>query len=399
MSLPLEDIKVLDFCQVFAGPATTMHLADQGAQVIKIETPEGDNSRNFVPFPGSNDLSRGFVALNRNKRTIALDLTKPEGLEIAYKLVKWADIVVCNLRPSVPERLKISYEYLKLINPKIIYAGISAYGEKGPDATLPGYDLIAQAKSGITTTRRNADGTPIGSFIYYADMAVAMLGAYAIMVALHERNTTGVGQKIELNLLHNYLALQAVQMVKTENDNPTDQGRVLTALATSYMASDGKYIHVHSASGRQWVNLCKALDLEHLIDDPQFDTHQKRGENAESLFQVIAAVINTKPAKEWESILKEHNSPTSVIQEWQEVWIDDQVVANDMIISYEQPGVGVVQSVNTPFKLSNSNTNDRVYRAAPHFGQHNEEILIEFGYSPNEIDKFKSLGVIKDCIE
>jgi len=399
MGLPLADIKVLDFCQVFAGPATTMHLADQGAEVIKIETPEGDNARNFAPLAGSNDLSRGFIALNRNKRTIALDLTKLKGLEIAYKLVGWADVVVCNLRPSVPERLKISYDDLKLINPKIIYAGISAYGEKGPDATLPGYDLVAQAKSGITTTRRNADGTPIGSFIYYADMAVAMLGAYAIMVALHERNTTGIGQKVELNLLHNYLALQSVQMVKTDNDNPIDQGRALTALATSYLASDGRYIHVHSASGRQWVNLCKALDLEHLIEDSQFDTHHKRGVNAESLYQVIAGIINTKPAKEWESILKENNSPTSVIQEWQEVWKDPQVVANDMIISYEQPGVGVVQSINTPFKLSNSTAKNNVYRAAPHFGQHNEEILTEFGYSISEINTFKSLGVIKDSID
>ena len=188
-------------------------------------------------------------------------------------------------------------------------------------------------------------------------------------------------------------------MVKTDNDNPTDQGRVLTALATSYLASDGRYIHVHSASARQWVNLCKALDLEHLIDDPQFNTHQKRGQNAESLYQVIAAVINTKSAKQWESILKENNSPTSVIQEWKEVWKDPQVLANDMIISYDQPGVGVVHSVNTPFKLSNNSNNNNVYRAAPHFGQHNEEILIEFGYSIDEIDKFKELGVIKDSLD
>ena len=394
MALPLSDIRVVDFCQVFAGPAATMHLADQGADVIKVETPEGDNARGFAALQGSPGMSRGFIALNRNKRNIVLDLTKPEGREVAYRLVSQADVAVCNLRPSVPERLGIGYEDLAAINPRLVYGSITAYGEKGPDATLPGYDLVVQAKSGITATRRLPDGTPVGSHIFYADMAAAMLTCYGIMVALHERERTGVGQKVEVNLLHMYLALQAVQMVKTPGTNPSEQGRRPTALATSYRASDGRYIHVHSASERQWRNLCGALGLEHLMQDSAFATPEGRRDNSETLYDLLANIIAAKPAREWETILKAHNSPTSVVQEWEEVWTDPQILANDMFLDFHQPGIGPVTVVNTPFALSASRDESRLRRPAAAMGEHSVEVLQELGYSEGEIGVLRETGVL-----
>ncbi len=394
MTLPLSDVKVVDFCQVLAGPATTMLLADQGAEVIKVETPEGDNARNFLPFPGTDNLSRGYVAFNRNKRNIVLDLTNTRGREVAYRLVRWADVAACNLRVSVPPRLGIAYEDLAAINPRLVYASITAYGEKGPDATLPGYDLIVQAKSGITSTRRDADGTPIGSFIFYADMAGAMLASYAIMVALHDRERTGLGQKVEVNLLHVYLALQAVQMVKAPEHDQPQQGRMPTALATSYRAGDGRFIHVHAASQRQWHSLCRALGLDHLLDDPAFVTMEQRRQEADVLYDIIANMIATKTAREWETILKAGNSPTSVIQEWDEVWEDPQVLANDMFLQFDQPGLGPVSMVNVPLGMSASREEPRYRRPAPHMGEHALEILSELGYGPSEIEELKANGAL-----
>ncbi|MEE8442276.1 MAG: CoA transferase [Dehalococcoidia bacterium] len=394
MKLPLSDIRVVDFCQVFAGPATTLLLADQGAEVIKVETPEGDNGRRFMPIPGSDGLSPGYMALNRNKRNIVLDLTTSKGREVAYRLVRWADVAVCNLRVSVPQRLGIAYEDLAPINPRLVYASITAYGEKGPDATLPGYDLVVQAKSGITATRRLPDGTPQGSSIFYADMAGAMLAAYAIMVALHERETTGRGQKVEVNLLHVYLALQAVQMVKTTAGSQPGPGRRPSALATPYRASDDRFIHVHAASERQWVNLCRALELDHLLDDPAFATGEKRYQQAEVLYDILTNLIATRPAREWETILKARNCPTSVIQEWAEVWEDPQMLANNMFTQLDQPGLGPVTMVDVPIRLSGSGDNPRSHRPSSGMGEHNTEILHELGYGESEIKEMEKDGIL-----
>lgn len=394
MKLPLSDIRVVDFCQVFAGPATTLLLADQGADVIKVETPEGDNGRRYMPIPGSNGLSPGYVALNRNKRNIVLDLTTPKGREVAYRLVRWADVAVCNLRVSVPQRLGIAYEDLASINPRLVYASITAYGEKGPDATLPGYDLVVQAKSGITATRRQPDGTPVGSFIFYADMAGAMLAAYAIMVALHERERTGRGQKVEVNLLHVYLALQAVQMVKTPLGSHPGPGRRPTALATPYRASDGRFIHIHAASERQWRSLCRALELDHLLNDPAFATGEGRYQQAEVLYDILANLIATRPAREWEAVLKAGNCPTSVIQEWEEVWKDPQMLANNMFMETDQPGLGQVTVVNVPFRLPGSEEEPRFRRPAPQMGEHTMDILKELGYGSAEAEQLRAEGIL-----
>lgn len=393
MNLPLSDIKVVDFSQVLAGPATTQLLADQGAEVIKVEPPEGDSGRHYLPIPNSNGLSQGYVALNRNKRNIALDLTRPKGLEVAHRLVRWADVAVCNLRVSVPQRLGIAYEDLAAVNPRIVYASITAYGEKGPDATLPGYDLIVQAKSGITASRRMPDGTPQGSTIFYADMAGAMLTSYAIMVALHEREITGRGQKVEVNLLHVYLVLQSAQMIKIPNYNPPAQGRRPAALATPYRGSDGMWIHLHAATDRQWRSLCRAMKLDHLLEDPDFSTPEKRRDQAEVIYEILFNLVATKPAREWEAILKAGNSPCSVVQEFEDVWQDPQVLANDMFLEFDQPPLGSVAVVNTPFRMSASAEVPRFRRPAPHLGEHTEEIIRDLGYSKTDMAALESDGV------
>jgi formyl-CoA transferase/CoA:oxalate CoA-transferase len=394
MTLPLSDIKVLDFCQVFAGPMATMLLADQGADVIKVETPEGDTSRNFVPIPNTHGFSRGYLAFNHNKRNMVLDLAKPQSRDVLHRLVQWADVAACNLRVSVPERLGIAYEQLASINPRLIYASITAYGEKGPDATLPGYDLVVQAKSGITASRRLPDGTPVGSNIFYADMAGAMLAAYGVMLALKERERTGHGQKVEVNLLHTYLALQTVQMVRTPNYNPPQQGRRPSALVSPYKAGDGHWLHVHAATERQWRSLCRALGLQHLLEDPEFSTQQKRADHAEALYDLLTNLIASKPAGEWEAILKANNAPCSVVQEPDQVWSDPQVLANDMLMQFEQPGVGQVSAVNLPVRLSATPQDGWLRMPAPLMGQHTVQVLSELGYSKGEIARLRAQGVL-----
>ncbi|MEE2701263.1 MAG: CoA transferase [Chloroflexota bacterium] len=394
MPLPLSNVRVVDFCQVFAGPMATMLLADQGADVIKVETPEGDSSRNYVPVPDTDRLSRGYVAFNRNKRNIVLDLSKPEGGDVMQRLVRWADVAVCNLRASVPERLGIAYEQLAVINPRLVYASITAYGEKGQDATLPGYDLVVQAKAGITDSRRLPDGTPVGSHIFYADMAGAMLSAYGIMLALRQRDTTGRGQKIEVNLLHTYLSLQTVQLVHIPTYNPPQQGRRPSAVVSPYRAGDGKWIHIHAATERQWRSLCRALNLIHLLEDPEFGTQQKRSENAETLFDIFSNLLATKPAGEWEQILKAGNAPCSIVQTQEEVWSDPQVVSNDMIVSYDQPSIGNISVVDTPVRLSDSQAIGTVRRPAPEMGEHTNEILKEIGYNDSEINDLRRKDVL-----
>ncbi|MBI4201612.1 MAG: CoA transferase [Chloroflexi bacterium] len=394
MPMPLSGVKVVDFCQVFAGPMATMLLADQGADVIKVETPEGDSSRNFVPFPNSPRLSRGYVAFNRNKRNMVLDLLKPESRPVLHRLVQWADVAVCNLRVSVPERLGIAYEQLLEMNPKIVYGSITAYGEQGEDATLPGYDLVVQAKSGIMDNRRLADGTPVGSNIFYADMAGAMLTAYGILLGLRERDRTGQGQKVEVNLLHTYLALQTVQLVNTPSFNPPQQGRRPSGVISPYKASDGKWLWVHAATERQWRSLCQALGLPHMADDPEFATPQKRAEHAEALYDIIMNLIASKPARDWERILKANNAPCSVIQNAEDIWTDPQVMANRMFDKFEQPGVGTVTVVNVPVSLSSSKEETKFKMPAPLMGEHTGQVMRQMGYTESEIKELRAAGVL-----
>ena len=236
MTLPLSGIKVLDLCTVYAGPFAAMLLADQGADVIKLEPPEGATVRGRAPFdPSVPGLHLAFLAFNRNKRSILVDITKPEGRKVAYDLIRWADVLVINMRVHTRQRRGFTYKELAAVNPKLIYASITGYGAEGPDANLPGADITIQARAGDLAARRYPDSSmPHHTSLFSFDMATSMLTAYSVMLALWERERTGHGKRIELNLLQSALACQAVQ--RTQLNGSDERIRILpTGLPIQYL--------------------------------------------------------------------------------------------------------------------------------------------------------------------
>lgn len=394
MSLPLAHIRVVDFCQVYAGPFTTMLLADQGADVIKIEPPTGDTSRDITPIPETNDLSPGYIAVNRNKRAVMLDISNPKGLEVAYRLVSKADVVVCNMRGSVPQRLGIGYEDLISINPRIIYASMTAYGEKGPGATLPGYDVVVQSKSATTVMRRILEGTPVPTTIFYNDMSGGMLTAYAIMLALRERERTGKGQKIEVNLLHTAIALQGPRMTKFPGMSAQALSHTPSELPTHYICGDGKYINIKPNTDQDWVTLWRLLGLEDLGEDPQFSTQAGSLENAQAIYDILSNALLSQTADEWEVILREIKANKVLVNEVEQVFNDPQVRENGMFAQFDHPGLGLVTEVAHPIRLSRSADESRLLRHAPEMGEHNVSVLEEVGYSKSEIEAFEKEGIL-----
>ena len=394
MSLPLSDIKIVDITQVFAGPFATMLLADQGAEVIKIEPPEGDSSRRLVPnFPGSNGLSSGFLSFNRNKRSVVLDLSKPKGRALAHRLLLDADVLVIATRVGARKRHSLSYEDVAKINPNLIYASLTGFGEEGPDADQPGLDVIAQARSGDLAGRRMPGGPmPIQTNLNHFDMAAAMLIAYAVMLALRQRERTGRGQKIEVNLLQSALACQAPQMTRVgESDNGYS---IQASMDSTYLCGDGRYILAAAAAGTRWAAICGLLGLDHLADDPDYNTLEKRHQKADELHELFSRQFATKSAAEWEAILKFKGLPASVIKDMSEVYDDEQVIANKMITQFEQPGLGTVKAINVPFKILDTADEQWLRRHAPTLGENTLEVLQELGQSQDEIDALKAEGVI-----
>ncbi|MFH1140079.1 MAG: CoA transferase [Chloroflexota bacterium] len=394
MALPLADIRVVDFGTVLAGPFATMLLADQGADVIKLEPPGGESARRLAPnFPDSKGLSLGFLTFNRNKRTIELDITKPKGIEVAYRLFQWADVLVINMRLGTRQRRGLTYEHLAAINPRLIYASLTAFGEKGPDAGLPGVDITNQGRSGDIEARRPPGGSPPPhTHLYHFDMAVAMLIAYAVMLALRQRERTGQGQEIKFNLLQTALACQAIQMTRLVGFDGSyvilDPGP-----PRMYPGSDGRYVLV-PGGGPQWAAFCRTIGLDHLATDPRFDTPEKRTQRDKELAEIISRQFATRPAREWEAMFKKNSLNATMVQRMDEVYDDPQVIANEMIIQFEQPGLGTVKAVNVPFKMSATAGEAWFQRHPPTVGEHTREVLQELGYSAAEIEALKSEGVI-----
>ena len=393
MGLPLADIRVVDFSSHLAGPFTAMLMADQGADVIKVEPPEGDHSRTLVPIPGTKDLSLGYLTFNRNKRGMVLDLTKPGSRELAYRLVHWADVLVINLRLDSRRKHGLTYEDTAPLNPRLVYASLTAYGEVGPDAALPGVDVAIQPRVGDLDVRRPPNGPPpASSVLTHFDMAAASFTFTAVLLALRERDRTGFGQKVEVNLLQTALALQAKQMTAVVGLELA-YGHKQSSLSANHLCSDGRYLYAPIGAAR-WDSYCRAIRLDHLIQDPRFDTPEKRSQNAQQLGDILSRHLATRPAVEWESRIKPSGHYVTVIRSFSEVFDDPQVVANDMITQYRQPGLGQVKVINVPFKLSGTEGQPRFLRHAPTKGEHTDEVLRELGCSPEEVQALRGEGAV-----
>lgn len=373
----LSGMRVLDLSQVMAGPFCTMVLGDLGAEIIKIENPQaGDQSRRSWGNPGIGDDSRAFMALNRNKRSISLDLKSSEGREAFLDLVRTADVVIENWRPGVAERLGVGYAALSEINPAIVYGSISGFGLSGPYADRPGYDLIAQAMSGVMSVTGDPAGKPIKSAIPVADLGAGLFCTVGILAAWTASKESGQGQRVEISLFDSALALSVWESTEYWSTGvtpkPLGSANRMSAPYQALATCDG-YITVGANNERLWRRLCDALDASDLVDDPRFSTNAARMKNREDLEAVLEDKLASRTTLEWVDKLLAAGVPAGPIQDYQHVLDHDpHVKARGMIQYLEHPVEGRVPVLGSPIRLSG--TPATVRRPPPLLGEHNEEL-------------------------
>ncbi|MFC2040883.1 CaiB/BaiF CoA transferase family protein [Chloroflexota bacterium] len=405
MELALEGIRVMQTAAALAAPMAGRILADWGADVIWIEHPvRGDIVR------ASNAAGRrgGRVILadvdyilqnhNRNKRGMTLDLSQERGREIIYRLLRKADVFLSNFRQRELEKFKLEYEALSQLNPRLIYANVSGYGRKGPDKDLPGFEHTSYfSRSGLLHILQSP-GTPppqipLGSGDYVASLAIAC----GITTALYMRERTGIGQEVDVSLFHAGVYTASVDvggsLLTGQDRQSADRKDVTNAATNFYQTKDGRWIRLGlNQPDLYWTKLCRAIERKDLEHDPRFDSFQAKMENHVTLFRILEEVFLSRTLDEWRVRLNEAGLPWSPVQSLPEVAADPQARANDFFVSFDVPSHGHIESVANPIKLSKSPENVRM--PAPAFNQHTEEILLEYGYTWEDITQFKEQGII-----
>lgn len=396
MTPPLNKLKVLDLTQVMAGPFCCQLLADMGADVTKVEPPgTGEQSRRSLGFRMKGEDTAAFLAINRNKKSITLNLKEDEAREIFYRLVREADAVVENFRPGVTKKLGIDYETLKEINPRLIYASISGFGQTGPYAMRAGYDLIAQGMSGVMSVTGEPGGPPAKCGIPIGDLSAGLFCAFGILTAHVAREETGRGQYIDTSLFEGALALSIWETAELWSTGripqPFGSAHRLTAPYQALKTSDG-YINVGANNQRLWARLCNAIGREDLVEDERFATNDDRMENRAELAEELEKTLVEKSTDEWVEIFLEAGFPAAPIHNYQQVFEDPHTQAREMMVEMDHPVEGTVNGLGIPIKLSE--TPGEIRRAAPLLGEHTEETLTELGYSEEEIAGFRERKVI-----
>jgi crotonobetainyl-CoA:carnitine CoA-transferase CaiB-like acyl-CoA transferase len=388
---PLEGIKVIDVAINYAGPAASMYLADQGADVIKVERRlVGDTTRRAGNTPFLKLNSPSYMAINRGKRSITLDISKPGGQQVLRDLARTTDVLVENFRPDVMDRLGIGYEALSAINPRIVYGSLTAFGARGPYADKAGFDRLAQGMAGAMY-RKDADGRPLPSSAWIGDWGSPILMAFGIMLALFVRERTGRGQRVESSLLQAAMALQFSQLTVVEED-PTPPREENPAGYNSFRCSDGVYLNIGVYFADQYNRLCRALDLPHLADDPRLTNPLLRPDLDAEVGPIFAAIFETRSSEEWLEILFTADVPCAPIVERSKLAQNEQILANEMMVAVQHPVVGRTRITGTPLRLSE--TKSVTLRPAPTLGQHTDEILGEIGYSAERIAELRAAEII-----
>ena len=419
---PLDGVKILEFTEIIAGPLGGMLLSDMGADVIKVEPPWGEPwrfAREVIPTE-----SPTYISLNRGKRSLPLDLTKPEALKIVHELVPYMDVVIINARPDVPYNLGIDYESLSAINPRLIYCENTAYGRKGPDSYRPGYDIVVQAMTGLMAAEgKIQDGVPqqIQSTAV-ADYATGLSIAWSVCAALYHRERTGKGQKIEASLLGSALAvlcgrfmsiaaideepraeflgeLQAMRQAGVpyeaihevyREQSPFRRGNVYYR---SYQAKDG-IVTVGCLSDTLRKKMADAVGLHDIRFEPGYDpTSEESIEFNEHLLEKARVIFLEKTVDEWLAVLDEAGVPAGPLRFVEELPTNEQVIANDLAVELEHSLLGKVTMVGPPFSMSESPL--EATRASPALGEHTAEILSELGYDADRIQHLRDEGVTR----
>lgn len=396
LTKPLAGIKVLDMTRVLAGPYCTQMLFDLGAEIIKVENPaHGDDSRLFQPFKENKSLY--FESINGGKKSLTLNLKNPKAVEILKKLIAQADILVENFRPGIMAKFGLDYENAKKINPNLIYASISGFGQDGPDALKPSYDILAQARGGIMSLTGAPDGDPMMIGVSFSDMNAGVFAVTAITTALYQREKTKEGMYIDISMLDCQVALLESAMMRYQATKiPPKAVGCRHATETpfqSFKASDRPFVLAAIAGEAMFQRLCQAIGHPEIGSDPRFATISARHDHVEELGDALQAVFITKTAAEWIALLEENAIPVSLIQNLEEVCRDPQVQARRMLIDSQAPELKDVKMIACPIRISSAAPQES-RPAAPTLGQDTVEILHHLGIEDTEIDALKEQGVI-----
>lgn len=399
MAAPLTGIRVVEVGNYMAAPFCAMQLADLGAEVIKVEHPEGgDQVRQSAPLIDGEGSA--FMRLNRNKRSIALDLKSDEGKEIFRKLAGTADVVVENLRPGTMTDLGLNYEILRAINPGLIYVAASGWGQDGPLRDQPGMDIMAQARSGLMSITGTPGGDPVKVGVPVCDLVCALYGALAAVAALYERRESGAGQYIDVSLLEagvSFAIWEAGSFFATgEIPKPSGSAHQSAAPYQAFRAADG-WLTIGATTKPNWTALCRTLGLENLLQDKRYADSSRRHLNRESLALSIESVTLTRPTTHWLEVLGEAGVPCAPILDFGQVFTDPHLIARQYFWDAPHRKAGTVRQLGSPMRFSR--TRVRQDRAAPLLGEDSAGLLAELGYEPSEVSRLVESRVVKTAAE
>jgi crotonobetainyl-CoA:carnitine CoA-transferase CaiB-like acyl-CoA transferase len=387
---PLAGVRVLDLSAYIAGPYGCTLLADQGADVLKIEPPEGDNLRKY---PSTLEAeSRAFLGVNRGKRGIGIDLKQTAGLEVLIGLVKEADVLVHNFRPSVPARLGISYEQLVVHNPRLIYCAVTGYGESGPMKDKAGFDQVLQTMTGMCALQGPLGGEPEVLYGSVVDYYAAALVAAGVASALYERTTSGKGQYVGVSLLRSALTMQSARMVWAEGE-PRDVGRDMRSggITGLHQTREG-HLYLSANTPHFWAALCELAGLPAEAQSERYDTVRKRNQHVDEVVPMLREALQARSALEWEAIFGDR-VPCAAMRTTADMFDHPQVLSQGLIAEMSHPKLGTYKGIRHPILYGR--TQGETPRAAPAYGQHSRAVLEDAGYPPAQIDALFAQAAVR----
>ena len=392
---PLSGVRIVDLTRVLSGPFCTMMLGDMGAEIIKVERPGlGDDTRAFAP-PYQGEESAYFLSVNRNKKSITLDLQKDAAKKVLWNLIEKSDILVENFRPNTLSRLGFEYKEAAARNKKIIYGSISGFGDFGPESSRPGYDLIVQGESGMMHITGDQNGPPTKMGTSIADMVAGMMLSQGILAALHARNTSGKGQHVKVSMLEalaSLLTYQAGNYYAT-GVSPMRQGNAHPSIVPyeTIQVADG-WLNISIANDSLWFKFCDAIEKNDWKEHPHFATGPDRVRNRDKLMPLLTEILKVKERAYWIKILESFGVPCGSIAKIDEICESETLKARGMIWEMDHATAGKVKTIGNPITFTNTKLENP--QAPPRLGEHTDEILSNFGYSIKEIAEMRKLQAI-----
>ena len=392
MTKPLHGVRVVDLTRMIVGPVCTMLLADMGADVVKVEPRAGDDVR-YMQTTFDPEYCPFFLAVNRNKRGMVLDLTTKDGLDVFGRLAARADVLVHNFRPGIVEKLGITYDQVRALAPAIVYCSISAFGDTGPYAKRPGTDVLFQATGGLMSVTGEPDGRPLRAGAPIIDVTTGVSAAFAIMAALMQRARTGKGDYVELSLYDQTVFMQSPVFswaLKAKQNPPRLGNRSPMALILDLRTKDG-YLMVAIPSTKFWKILCQLVDLPELASDPRYRTTALRLEHQQALMELLDPCFTADTTASWVKRLIAAGLPCGPVQTYEEVMADPQVAHNGMFLPLDHEVAGAAKVVSAPFRIRGIPVT--VERTPPTLGRDTAGVLREIGYADDQIEALARAGV------